>query len=104
MKCLLQDQHEQRKRPSDNPSRRSSPLWPMSSGRPSETDVPKCSYCGGPCCFELQIMPQLLHKFGMENGVNSLDWSTIVIYTCEASCDESIAYKEEFAWVQPPFQ
>ncbi|KAK1354675.1 Programmed cell death protein 2 [Heracleum sosnowskyi] len=77
-----------------------SPLWPISSNRPSETDVPRCCYCGGPRCFEFQIMPQLLHHFGVQNDENSLDWSTIVIYTCEASCDGSMAYKEEFAWVQ----
>lgn len=52
----------------------------------------------------LQILPQLLYYFGVQNDVNSLDWSTIVIYTCEASCDESMAYKEEFAWVQLPSQ
>lgn len=57
-------------------------------------------------------MPQLLHYFKVDDDVNSLDWSTIVIYTCEASCDESMPYKEEascdesmpykeeFAWVQ----
>ncbi|KAL6579484.1 hypothetical protein OROMI_009700 [Orobanche minor] len=78
------------------------PVWPMSSVRPSKTDIPKCCYCGGPRCFELQILPQLLYYFGVQNDVDSLDWSTIVIYTCEASCDGSMAYKEEFAWVQLP--
>ncbi|XP_017232460.1 uncharacterized protein LOC108206614 isoform X2 [Daucus carota subsp. sativus] len=85
-------------------STRAKPLWPMSSGRPSETDVPKCRYCGGPRCFELQILSKLLYYFGVKNDVNSLDWSTIVIYTCEASCDEGVVYKEEFAWVQLPSQ
>ncbi|KAL8089332.1 hypothetical protein AgCh_038952 [Apium graveolens] len=83
---------------------RATPLWPMTSGRPSKTDVHKCKYCGGPRGFELQILPQLLYYFRVQNDVNSLDWSTIVIYTCEASCDETIAYKEEFAWVQLPSQ
>ncbi|WOG90293.1 hypothetical protein DCAR_0209536 [Daucus carota subsp. sativus] len=32
------------------------PLWPMSGGRPSETDIPTCCYCGGPRCFEVQIL------------------------------------------------
>ncbi|CAB4276965.1 unnamed protein product [Prunus armeniaca] len=76
------------------------PLWPVSSGRPSKADIPKCSYCAGPLCFEFQIMPQLLFYFDVKNDVDSLDWATIAVYTCEASCDASVAYKEEFAWVQ----
>ncbi|KAK2649558.1 hypothetical protein Ddye_017047 [Dipteronia dyeriana] len=76
------------------------PLWPMSSGRPSKDDIPKCSYCGGPRCFEFQILPQLLYYFDVKNDVDSLDWATIVVYTCEASCDASVSYKEEFVWVQ----
>ncbi|CAB4307356.1 unnamed protein product [Prunus armeniaca] len=51
------------------------PLWPVSSGRPSKANIPKCSYCAGPLCFEFQ------------NDVDSLDWATIAVYTCEASCD-----------------
>ncbi|XAR61374.1 hypothetical protein NMG60_11035058 [Bertholletia excelsa] len=79
---------------------RAKPLWPMSSGRPSKIDIPKCSYCGGSRGFEFQILPQLLYYFGVKNDVDSLDWATIVVYTCEASCDGSGSYKEEFAWVQ----
>ncbi|KAG8657287.1 programmed cell death protein 2 isoform X1 [Manihot esculenta] len=77
------------------------PLWPMSSGRPSKDDIPNCSYCGSPSDFEFQILPQLLYYFGVKNDdVDSLDWATIAVYTCRASCEASIAYKQEFAWVQ----
>ncbi|PON55555.1 Programmed cell death protein 2, C-terminal [Parasponia andersonii] len=76
------------------------PLWPMSSGRPSKADIPKCSYCSGPLRFEFQILPQLLYYFHVRNDVDSLDWATIAVYTCEASCDSTVAYKEEYAWVQ----
>ncbi|KAL3531504.1 hypothetical protein ACH5RR_010826 [Cinchona calisaya] len=76
------------------------PLWPMSSDRPSNMDVPRCSCCGGPRACEFQVLPQLLYYFGVENNAGSLDWATIVVYTCEASCNDSIVYKEEFAWVQ----
>lgn len=79
---------------------RAKPLWPMSSGRPSKNDIPNCSYCGGPRGFEFQILPQLLYYFGVKNDVDSLDWATIVVYTCKASCEESGRYKEEFGWVQ----
>lgn len=47
-----------------------------------------------------QVLPQLLYYFGVKNDADSLDWATIVVYSCEASCEGSLAYKEEFAWVQ----
>ncbi|RZC72465.1 hypothetical protein C5167_047945 [Papaver somniferum] len=76
------------------------PLWPMASGRPSKVDIPKCNYCFGPLCFEMQILPQLLYFLRVKNDVDSLDWATIAVYTCVDSCETSVAYKEEFAWVQ----
>ncbi|EOY09834.1 Zinc finger (MYND type) family protein / programmed cell death 2 C-terminal domain-containing protein [Theobroma cacao] len=77
----------------------SKPLWPLSGGRPSKADIARCSYYGGPLCFEFQILPQLVYFFGVKDEDHSLDWATIAVYTCEASC-EGIGYKEEFAWVQ----
>lgn len=75
-------------------------LWPTSSGQLSKADIPKCSYCGGPRCFEFQILPQLLFYFGVSNDVDSLDWATMVVYTCESSCEANVSYKDEFVWVQ----
>nr|CAB3501084.1 unnamed protein product [Digitaria exilis] len=76
------------------------PLWALSGGCPSNADIPSCSYCKGPLCYEFQIMPQLLFYFGVGNQPDSLDWATIAVYTCQGSCDQSVSYKEEFAWVQ----
>ncbi|KAG8389527.1 hypothetical protein BUALT_Bualt02G0238600 [Buddleja alternifolia] len=36
-------------------STQAKPLWPMSSGRPSKLDIPKCNYCGGTRGFEFQV-------------------------------------------------
>lgn len=47
-----------------------------------------------------QIMPQLLHYFHVENEPDSLDWATIIVYTCQGSCDRNVSYKEEFVRVQ----
>nr|XP_029152210.1 programmed cell death protein 2 isoform X3 [Arachis hypogaea] len=71
------------------------PIWPVSSGRPSNADIPKCSYCGGPRCHEFQILPQLLYYFGVDNEADSLDWASIVVYACEASCEAGKKYKQE---------
>ncbi|KAK7278505.1 hypothetical protein RJT34_23535 [Clitoria ternatea] len=76
------------------------PLWPWSTGRPSKSVIPKCNDCDGPTCCEFQIMPQLLYYLKVENNLDPLDWATIVVYACEASCQASLPYKEEYAWVQ----
>ncbi|KAG6473820.1 hypothetical protein ZIOFF_067738 [Zingiber officinale] len=76
------------------------PLWPLSIGRPSLVNIPKCKYCNGSLCYEFQIMPQLLYYLGVKNDSDSLDWGVIVIYTCLASCESNVRYKEEFTWVQ----
>ncbi|WCJ34691.1 Programmed cell death protein 2 [Euphorbia peplus] len=76
------------------------PIWPSTSGQLSTADIPSCSYCGGPMTYEFQVLPQLLYYFGVKNDVDSLDWATIVVYTCVASCEGSVSYKEEYAWVQ----
>ncbi|KAL5130263.1 Programmed cell death protein 2 [Glycine soja] len=47
-----------------------------------------------------QILPQLLYYFGVDNEMDSLDWASIVVYACEASCEASLSYKHEFAWIQ----
>jgi len=76
------------------------PLWVMSSGSLATAAIPSCIYCSGPLRYEFQIMPQLLHFFHVENKPDSLDWATIVVFTCQGSCDRNINYKEEFVWVQ----
>ncbi|CAL9171524.1 unnamed protein product [Musa hybrid cultivar] len=78
------------------------PLWPLplSIGCPTIANIKKCNYCNGPLCYEFQIMPQLLYYFGVRNDPDSLDWGTIAVYSCLASCESSISCKEEFTWVQ----
>ncbi|KAK9005764.1 hypothetical protein V6N11_043184 [Hibiscus sabdariffa] len=73
----------------------SKPLWPILGGRPCRADIPLCSYCGGRLCFEFQILPQLLYFFGVKNDADSLDWATISVYTCEASC-EGVGVEESY--------
>ncbi|XP_047976260.1 programmed cell death protein 2-like isoform X1 [Salvia hispanica] len=81
-------------------SSQAKPLWPVSSGRPSRADIPRCNHCGGTRAFEFQVLPQILYFFHVEDDRDSIDWATIAVYTCEASCEGGASYKEEFAWVQ----
>eukprot|EP01018_Ginkgo_biloba_P009173 Gb_23348 [translate_table: standard] len=82
-------------------SKKAKPLLPRLEGQPQNTDIPNCTVCGTPRYFEFQILPQLLYFFKVQNDIDSLDWGTIAIYSCAASCGvKSFGYVEEFAWVQ----
>lgn len=60
----------------------SKPLWPTSSGLPSEADIPKCNYCSGPMCYEFQVSPALVFFLGSHLDslvllvIDTLHWST----------------------------
>ena len=41
----------------------------------------------------------MLNYLGIETTVDSLDWGTICIYTCEKNCNPG-KYVEEFGWKQ----
>ena len=66
---------------------------------------PPCELCGAKRGFELQVMPQLLHFLKVEDRnqkpQTALDFGTIAIYTCTASCGQEGGYASEYAWVQP---
>lgn len=31
------------------------PLWPVSAGKPSKQDIPKCCHCSNPMFYEFQV-------------------------------------------------
>ena len=87
------------------------PLWVCESGQLGEAPPPPCDLCGEPRVLEFQVLPQLLHFLEVERqpGLADVDWGTIVVYTCRASCslqrqDEGEGgrklWAEEFAFVQ----
>ncbi|KAG2440099.1 hypothetical protein HXX76_004213 [Chlamydomonas incerta] len=87
------------------------PLWPAPHCRPKPGDIPACSRCGAARKPEFQVLPQLLHYLRLdEEDPASPDWSTLMAYTCSASCSlppaeveaSQCAYTEEVVWVQPP--
>lgn len=58
--------------------------------------IPLLSFVGA-----VQVLPQLLNHLGIDDEqTDALDWGTIAVYTCAASC-AGPAYCEEVAWVQP---
>ncbi|NXO75993.1 PDCD2 protein, partial [Sitta europaea] len=75
------------------------PLWVSGENRPEEKDIPNC-VCGAKRKFEFQIMPQLLNHLQVDSLGESIDWGTLVVYTCAASCGGADQYLEEFLWKQ----
>ena len=50
----------------------------------------------------LQVMPQLLNFLGVPaDDKHALDWGTIAVYSCAASCKTPDAYVDEHVVVQP---
>ncbi|KAI7833054.1 programmed cell death protein 2 [Kickxella alabastrina] len=73
----------------------SEPLFVSDDGRPSigadaNADVPACEKCSAAREFELQIMPQMLNFLSIDSvDPASIDWGTLLIYTCPKSCDSA---------------
>ncbi|NXF36509.1 PDCD2 protein, partial [Nyctibius bracteatus] len=75
------------------------PIWVSSENIPEEDDIPNC-LCGARRIFEFQIMPQLLNHLQVDSLGESIDWGTLVVYTCADNCGEGNEYLEEFIWKQ----
>uniref|UniRef100_A0A8D0G616 Programmed cell death protein 2 C-terminal domain-containing protein n=1 Tax=Sphenodon punctatus TaxID=8508 RepID=A0A8D0G616_SPHPU len=75
------------------------PIWISGENIPQTTDIPNCS-CGAKRIFEFQVMPQLLNHLKVDSLGESVDWGTLVVYTCAENCNQDNAYTEEFIWKQ----
>ncbi|XP_048014722.1 programmed cell death protein 2-like [Megalobrama amblycephala] len=67
--------------------------------------VPFCGHCSSPRVFEFQLMPALVSLLSSA-GTNldiSLEFGTVLVYTCRNSCwkSGSMVPVEEFLFVQP---
>ncbi|KAK7063218.1 Programmed cell death protein 2 [Halocaridina rubra] len=74
------------------------PLWVSSENKPK--DIPPCPACGQPRQFEFQVMPQLLVHLKVDSTGKSIDWGTVLIYSCADSCDQDHLYVEELVYKQ----
>ncbi|NXX89273.1 PDCD2 protein, partial [Centropus bengalensis] len=75
------------------------PVWVSGENIPEEKDIPNC-LCGARRIFEFQIMPQLLNHLKVDSLGESIDWGTLVVYTCADNCGDGSKYLEEFIWKQ----
>ncbi|KAK3867715.1 hypothetical protein Pcinc_026845 [Petrolisthes cinctipes] len=62
-----------------------SPLWLRGVG--SGEGGGRCQHCGGPLTFEMQLTPQLLLHLRVTGSPGSaMEFGTVVVFTCAASC------------------
>lgn len=79
------------------------PLWATDSA-PIPTSIPDCELCGARREFEAQLTPRLLALIGVDAVGVSIDWATVAIFTCSASCSiPEHGYAPEFV-VKQDFQ
>ncbi|KAJ1720128.1 hypothetical protein LPJ53_005203 [Coemansia erecta] len=81
------------------------PLLVSDTGAPAPGDVPACERCGAPREFEMQVMPQMLNHLALDAAdALSVDWGTLLVYTCARSCDVAAehcaGYAREVVWRQ----
>eukprot|EP01097_Dermamoeba_algensis_P004041 TRINITY_DN2706_c0_g1_i1.p1 TRINITY_DN2706_c0_g1~~TRINITY_DN2706_c0_g1_i1.p1 ORF type:complete len:404 (+),score=92.46 TRINITY_DN2706_c0_g1_i1:44-1255(+) len=80
-------------------------LWVATKGQAKESDINNCQNCGAKRRLEFQILSQLLYYLKVEakdNNKDTLDWGTLVIYTCSRNCSppSNTNYLTEFIWRQ----
>ena len=70
------------------------PLW-VNSGNQMVGSPPVCESCGSQRVFEFQLMPQLLFFLNIDSKEDTaLDWSSLIVYSCEKSCSTNGLAKE----------
>ncbi|KAJ2442223.1 Programmed cell death protein 2 [Coemansia sp. RSA 2440] len=60
------------------------------------TNVPACEACGTDRQFEFQIMPQMLNYLNLDStDPHSIDWGTLLVFTCPVSCEPTDTFMPE---------
>lgn len=73
---------------------------PLFASPVKPAQIPDCILCKSPRNFEFQLMPQLLAYLDVDSVEKSIDWATVLVYTCKRSCSFSKGYASEFLFKQ----
>lgn len=75
------------------------PLW-VNSERQLIGAPPCCPLCGAKRVYEFQVMPQLLYFLKVDvREETAMDWSSLIVYSCEKSCEPLDGYALEFVFI-----
>lgn len=64
----------------------SKPLWPTTTTT-AAVNIPPCETCHSARSFEFQLTPQAVSEFQRYSNNTTVEWSSILVFSCEASCD-----------------
>ncbi|GES88346.1 programmed cell death protein 2 [Rhizophagus clarus] len=78
------------------------PLWVSDIDKPTVQDINPCPHCGQERTMEFQILSTLLNYLEINHlQQSSLDWGTLLIYSCKNNCHiENMYYINEILWRQ----
>lgn len=70
--------------------------------RPHEgSRIPRCTNCSASRVFELQLVPQAILELEVEEeGLEGMEWGTVVLGVCEKDCAERGVRVGEVGWVE----
>ncbi|KAL8789090.1 MAG: hypothetical protein Q9213_001353 [Squamulea squamosa] len=72
-----------------------------SSQRMSQNQIPGCANCGSRRVFEFQLTPHAISELEREEeGLEGMDWGTIVVGSCEQDCVERGVEAGKVGWVE----
>ncbi|KAL8766683.1 MAG: hypothetical protein Q9209_006613 [Squamulea sp. 1 TL-2023] len=67
----------------------------------SQNRIPGCTNCGSRRVFEFQLTPHAISELEREEeGLEGMDWGTIVIGSCEQDCVEKGVEAGKVGWVE----
>ncbi|CAF9935897.1 MAG: hypothetical protein ALECFALPRED_006630 [Alectoria fallacina] len=65
------------------------------------TRIPRCPNCSASRVFELQLVPQAIAELEVEEeGLEGMDWGTVILGVCEKDCAERGVKGGEVGWVE----
>lgn len=63
--------------------------------------IPRCTNCGAVRVFEVQMTPHAITELEIdEDGMEGMDWGTVIVGVCERDCNERGAKKGEAGYVE----